>query len=516
MTTIDAKTLLANFQRQMDDDAAALFLGAGMSRPAGFVNWKELMREIAEELNLDINKETDLIALAQWHKNRRKTRARLNELLVTEFTKEATLTENHRRIASLPISTIWTTNYDQVVERAFAEAKKRLDVKRRQDDLANTKPRCHATLYKMHGDVDLPGEAVLTKDDYAAFEHKRGLFSTQLRGHLVSKSFLFLGYSFLDPNMDYILARLRAALGENKREHYCVMRRIAKEGDLTDADVEYQTRQLTLRIEDLQNYGIQTVLIEEYGEITTLLGELARRAVRKNVFVSGSAHDFAPLGRERLEAFARNLGRNLIRHDLNLVSGLGLGIGGAVAVGSLEEVLASPALELDQRVIFRPFPQVAPASGTLAELWERYRQEMLGKVGFAIFLSGNRLDEGSGTVNEARGVIREFEIAAEHRVYPIPVGATGHAAAALAKRVLSEPERYFGSFAADVLPHSRRSMILLLAKGTGLQPLPLSSNSSRKSEQVNVVVGGSSHMPKVRHSPPTISTLPLSWRPPRN
>lgn len=296
MSTIDRSAVLSNFQRQIDEDAAALFLGAGMSRASGFVDWKGLMREVAEELGLDVERETDLIALAQWHKNRRKNRQKINQVLVEEFTKEAKPTENHRLIAALPISAIWTTNYDHVVEDAFREAGKRLDVKRRQSDLATTRPRCHAVLYKMHGDVDAPDDAVLTKDDFASFERTRGLYSTQLRGHLVSRSFLFLGYSFSDPNMDYILARIRADLGDSKRNHYCVMRNVVKSGSMTDADVAYQTRLMTLRIEDLQNYGIQTLLIDDYADITKLLHELTRRARRKHVFVSGSAHDFLPLG----------------------------------------------------------------------------------------------------------------------------------------------------------------------------------------------------------------------------
>jgi hypothetical protein len=452
VTVIDERALLANFSQQMDEDAAALFLGAGMSRPAGFVNWKELLRDIADELGLDIERETDLIALAQWHKNRRKTRHKINQVLVEEFTRDARLTENHRLIAALPVSAIWTTNYDHMIEDAFKDAKKRLDVKRRQKDLAFTKPRCHAILYKMHGDVDAPDEAVLTKDDFATFERTRGLFSTQLRGHLVSRSFLFLGYSFSDPNMDYILARIRAELGTSERNHYCVMRKVVKEGALGDADVEYQNRLLALRIEDLQNYGIQTLLVDEYADVTKLLRELTRRAVRKNVFVSGSAHDFAPLGRDRLEAFARSLGRELLRHDLHLVSGLGLGIGGAVTVGALEEVFGGASHELDDRLTLRPFPQVPPASGKQAELWERYRQEMIGRVGFAVFIAGNKLDDTGKTI-EGSGVLREFEIAVEHGAYPIPIGATGHAAATLAARVLAEPEKFFHGFAPKVVGH---------------------------------------------------------------
>jgi len=450
VSVIDRKTLLSNFQREMDSDTVALFLGAGMSRASGFVDWKGLMQDVAEELGLDINRETDLIALAQYHKNKRKSRHHINQLLVTEFTKDAALTENHRLIASLPISAIWTTNYDHLLEDAFREAHRRVDVKRRGEDLLVSVPRADATIYKMHGDVDQPDEAVLTKEDYSTFDQTRNLFSVQLRGHLVSKSFLFLGYSFADPNIDYILARIRAQLGEKKRDHYCVMRKVTKTTDLTDAEFEYQARKLVLRIEDLQNYGIQTLLLDDYAEITDLLRELKRRAVRRNVFVSGSAHDPSPLGRDALDTFARSLGRELIKRDYNLISGLGLGLGGAVTMGALEQVFSAPGSQLDERLTLRPFPQVAPSLGSKEEIFERYRQEMISRAGFAVFIAGNRLDEPSGQAREAVGVIREFEIAIERGVYPIPIGGTGWAAKTLSERVLADPTKYFGDFGPAV------------------------------------------------------------------
>lgn len=437
----------------MDSDSVALFLGAGMSRPSGFVDWKALMQEVAEDLDLDINRETDLIALAQFHKNRRKTRHRINELLVTEFTKGATLSENHRLIASLPISTVWTTNYDHLIEDAYVEAHKRPDVKKRPEDLAVSKPRSDVVVYKMHGDVDAADEAVLTKEDYATFESKRALFSIQLRGHLVSKSFLFLGYSFSDPNLDYILARIRAQLGDKKREHFCVMRNVAKEGDMTDADVDYQKKKLALRIEDLQNYGIQTLLVDDYAEITPLLRELNRRAVRKNVFISGSAHDPAPLGPETLDTFSRSLSKELIKNDYNIVSGLGLGIGQAVTMGALEELYKSPASHLDDRLTLRPFPQVDPSKGTRAEVWERYRQEMISRAGFAVFLSGNKLESATGTTVDAQGVIREYEIAVAQGAFPIPVGGSGHASKTISDLVLADLGKYYGPHAGAVKKH---------------------------------------------------------------
>jgi hypothetical protein len=39
-----------------------------------FVDWKELLRDVASELKLDIDRESDLIALAQYDVNERKGR----------------------------------------------------------------------------------------------------------------------------------------------------------------------------------------------------------------------------------------------------------------------------------------------------------------------------------------------------------------------------------------------------------------------------------------------------------
>ena len=77
------------------------------------------MREVASELKLDVERESDLVALAQYHINERGGRGRINRLLLDEFTKESTLTENHKLIATLPIRTVWTTNYDELLETAF-------------------------------------------------------------------------------------------------------------------------------------------------------------------------------------------------------------------------------------------------------------------------------------------------------------------------------------------------------------------------------------------------------------
>src|SRR5579864_8734518 len=110
------------------DQNAAIFAGAGLSIPAGIVDWKELVREIAEDIGLDVDREDDLVTVAQYHLNSRG-RAKINQALVNEFSDLATLTDNHRILASLPIRTYWTTNYDTLLEEALKASGKTADVK---------------------------------------------------------------------------------------------------------------------------------------------------------------------------------------------------------------------------------------------------------------------------------------------------------------------------------------------------------------------------------------------------
>ena len=176
---------------------------------SGHVNWSELLREIAAELGLDVDRESNLVAVAQYHLNARGTRSRINQKLIDEFSVGHTVNHNHEILARLPIATYWTTNYDRLIETALDAAGKIVDVKFAVDQLKTNVRGRSATLFKMHGDVSDPEHAVLTKDDYEGYFRDREPFVTALAGDLTTKTFLFLGFSFTDPNIDYVMSRVR-------------------------------------------------------------------------------------------------------------------------------------------------------------------------------------------------------------------------------------------------------------------------------------------------------------------
>lgn len=165
-----------------------------------------------------------------------------------------------RIVSRLPIFTYWTTNYDELLEKGIREANRNPDVKSESDQLSNMKRDRDAIVYKMHGDVNHPTNAVLTKEDYELYEHHRPLFRTALKGDLVSKVFLFIGFSFEDPNLDYILGQIHSLLGENVPNHYCFFKRV-QENEFSDpAEYRYCKARQDMQEENLRNYGIQTVL----------------------------------------------------------------------------------------------------------------------------------------------------------------------------------------------------------------------------------------------------------------
>jgi hypothetical protein len=432
---MDKHIFLREYTRAIRDNSASLFVGAGVSRAAGYVDWKQLLKEIADDLDLNIDLETDLVALAQFHVNHRGGRDRLNQLLIDQFLEDAQLTESHKLIAALPVHTIWTTNYDSLIEDAFKAASKRLVVKRRKEDFPATRKRSDATLYKMHGDKDLASEAVITKEDYESYDAQREVFTNALKGDLSEKTFLFVGFSFADPNVTYILGRVKRLLEKNGRKHYCILK-APLATDLPDGP--YQVARFQHWLKDLDRYNIQPVLIDSYDEVPALLRELNRRSHLRDVFISGSAHDYAPLGEAKFREFCAALGAELIKKEFNIVSGYGLGVGGDVIIGAMQSLQRND----DERLQLWPFPQSGPAGTDVPKLWHEYRQRMIANAGVCVVLSGNK--KVGDDVVPADGVHKEIAIAQAMGKAVIPVGATGYVAQEHWQRCSTDPAPYFG------------------------------------------------------------------------
>lgn len=410
--------------KELEEENVAVFAGAGLSMPAGYVSWGELLKPIAEELNIDIKKEYDLVSLAQYYINENLgNRSELNRRLIEVFTQDANSTENHKILARLPIKTYWTTNYDKLIEQTLEEESKKVDIKYTRKHLSLTIPRRDAILYKMHGDISHPDDAILTKDDYESYHVKMDLYLSMLKGDLLNKTFIFLGFSFTDPNLDYILSRVRLA-GVSTKRHFNFTKKVTQWEGEELADFEYRKRKQELFIGDLKRFNIRTILVDDYNEITNILKEVEEKFKRKNIFISGAANEYGEWGRNKSEVFVHDLSKKLIENDYKIVSGYGLGIGSSVISGSLNAIYNNSSRYSKDALILRPFPQNVQAEQNIKTLWTQYRKDMIEYAGIAIFIFGNKLKDEEIVLSD--GMREELKIAKEKNLLLLPIGATGY------------------------------------------------------------------------------------------
>jgi hypothetical protein len=431
---MDKDVMIKKYCEALDEGRAAIFAGAGLSVSAGYVNWAGLLKDVAKELNIKIEKHTDLVKLAQYYVNETKSTHELSSAILNKFPSSTTPTTNHKILASLPIDVFWTTNFDKLIEKALEDSDKVYDVKSLPESLTISKKDSQVIVYKMHGDVDNPDKTILTRDQFERYPDTHKAFLTNFSYDLANRTFLFLGLSFDDPNLQYVLKYARNLYHENQRVHYYILKKVSRTDCDNDKDFENQTREQELFVEDMKNYGIQTVLIDDYSEITVILTAIKQRYLRKTVFISGAANDYSPFDKDEFKQFISDLSADLIRNGFRIVNGYGLGLGNEVIAGALQELntLHKP---VENNLIIRPFPQ-GIADKTV--LWSKYRKEMISMTGVSLFFMGNKYDDATKTQINSPGVREEYEISKEHDNFLIPVGATGSMAEELYNEQMSD------------------------------------------------------------------------------
>jgi tetratricopeptide (TPR) repeat protein len=267
----------------LQTNSLALFAGAGLSMPAGFVDWKGLLRDLANEIGINIDKENNLLAIAQEYVHFVGGRGSVNQTIMNEFTRKVELTENHMIIARLNIGTFWTTNFDTLLEESLRKTSRRPDVKHTVSQLSLTLPYNDVIVYKMHGDVSIPHETILTKQDFENYFEHRAAFLNILIAQLITKTFVFIGISFNDPNIMYVLDKVYELLESGQRRHWYFIKKLTKGETQTAEEFNEQHSLQQGFIEKLKTFSLMPVWIDDYTEITSILQELEDILIEKEL-----------------------------------------------------------------------------------------------------------------------------------------------------------------------------------------------------------------------------------------
>lgn len=424
---ISIDTFIEKYSKAILQGKAAVFAGAGLSVNSGYVDWKEFLRDIASEIDLDIDKENDLISVAQYYKNAVLGRWPLNQEILNTFTHNVSDNKLMNILANLPIKTYWTTNYDHIIENTISRIQgTEVDVKITQEDLATNIANSEVTVYKFHGDVSSPSSAVLTRDDYELFEITHKLFITSLQGDLINNTFVFIGYSFNDPNFRQILSKIRILLGENQRMHYFITKKVERTEFEDKEDYLYACTKQELRLQDLNRYSIFPVLVDKYEQIPEIFERIQRRCTINNIFIAGSCRNYGEWKTEVAYQFMYSLGYKLVSKRFKISTGLIEGVGPQIANGALNAIHDNN-LKIDQYLSIKTLPLINGSDEHMnKDSKKMFQTNMINEAGIVLFLFGNKYY--NGTLSSSRGVFEDFTMAKENKKYIIPVGATGFAA----------------------------------------------------------------------------------------
>jgi SIR2-like domain len=217
---------------------AVLFLGAGVSRNAQNKDgvhpreWTAFLTHLASkvqdmaqrgEVELCI-RDGDLLTACELARRYLSASDFKSEML-KEFSGNAYQhAEIHDDLSRVDSRLVMTTNFDRLYEsRANHLQDNSVRVKNYDDkDIADVFRRKDRVVLKVHGSIDDFENIIFTRGQYALARRDNSHFYQLLRGLFITHTFIFLGASMRDPDMQMLLED-HAYRFEGSRPHFIVM-----------------------------------------------------------------------------------------------------------------------------------------------------------------------------------------------------------------------------------------------------------------------------------------------------
>lgn len=225
---IDIKVLA----RQIVPEQTVLILGSGASVPSGGPTGFELRDLIGQEFKIPSYEHyslADLATIAEAKTDRSQLvsliRKRVQKLQPTGGLLNAPL---------FPWGSIFTTNYDDLVEKAYKRRSQPIRVISSNHDFHGAGIKDEQELFKFHGTIDkdvIDGSVsriIITSTDYDQVYDFREALYARLRDQLFSKSVLIIGQSLADPDLRSLVdeaLKIKTKSGAPGRIYVFVFRR---------------------------------------------------------------------------------------------------------------------------------------------------------------------------------------------------------------------------------------------------------------------------------------------------
>lgn len=217
---------------------SVLFMGAGVSRNARNSlgvhprEWTAYLRHLASLVTdsakrdevLGCISDADLLTACELARKYLSPSVFKTEMLREYSGNAYAPAQIHDDLSLIDSRLVLTTNFDKLYEnRANFLQQNTVLVKNYYDqDVADVFRRQDRVVLKVHGTIDSPDRTIFTRSQYALARRDFAHFYQLLRGLFVTHTFVFLGASMRDPDIQLLLED-HAYRFEGARPHYMVM-----------------------------------------------------------------------------------------------------------------------------------------------------------------------------------------------------------------------------------------------------------------------------------------------------
>lgn len=239
----------------IEENKCILFAGAGASADAKLPNWAELVLgmtkmviDIDDENEKNVGEiqnlleEKEYIILADYCKKQLGAFDFSNYIKSKlDISHKQSIT--HGLLSKIPFRSVITTNFDAFFEEYRVNSRVVYPDDLEKDNIIDTQfgdGSYH--IYKIHGSYDKPDSIVLTKSDFRNILFNKAKYKQQLKQLFLQNVIFFYGYSFTDPDIDFLLQEIMAEYDGKSRKHYALL------PDISRIKKDYLQREYNIRV----------------------------------------------------------------------------------------------------------------------------------------------------------------------------------------------------------------------------------------------------------------------------
>lgn len=243
-------------QRMPESVVNYLVAGAGASIDAKMPSWDELVMSLVERVTdaypeLREAEKEEIEKLLCERKNmvlaayclRKLGAYEFSDVLKQKLSCSGKKSLTHEILSRIPFKAVITTNFDDFVEQSNAQNGKYC-LKLLPDDISIKEELLGKALpvLKIHGSYENPDTIVLNKAKFRELLFNKPKYNETLKKYFIENTVLFYGYSFKDPDIDFILQEIMADKRGVTRKHYAVLPNVG------EIEAEYLLKEYNIQV----------------------------------------------------------------------------------------------------------------------------------------------------------------------------------------------------------------------------------------------------------------------------